>query len=72
MKFKVGDKVTGRIKVYDPLTEAYPEENNETYIGTVCRDYNDGSYSVNNLVDDNRYEILVELYNGETMELLKD
>ena len=66
--FKVDDKVKGMIKVYDALTEDYPEENNTEYSGEVVYDHKDGSYSVKTKTG----EVLVELYFDETMELINE
>lgn len=62
--YKVGDKVKGMMKSYDPDKDDYPNENNKQYSGTISHDFEDGSY----LVFTGKTEILIELYNDETME----
>lgn len=63
--FKIGDKVKGIYERYNEMTGDYEKI---SYMGTIKEDFKDGSFTIENLVDDNKYSILVELYYGETME----
>lgn len=63
---KIGDKVKGIIKRFNEQLDDYVDI---PYKGTITHSFNDGSYIVQNLVDDNRSMVLVETYFEETIEV---
>lgn len=67
MKFKYGDKVSGITRKYNSSTEEYPETPNYRFTGIISHDFEDGSY----LVETGKEELLVELYEDETMSLIE-